>query len=61
MAASERGVGLFIALGAGVGSLQLGNDQHAGFVEGRYALLVEPALDMFAAYFSPDKPAGWTS
>ncbi|MFF4592017.1 TetR/AcrR family transcriptional regulator [Amycolatopsis sp. NPDC001319] len=58
-AASERGVGLFIALGAGVGSLQLGNDQHAGFDEGRYARLVEPALDMFAAYFSPDKPAGW--
>jgi len=40
---------------------QLGNDQHAGFDEGKYAHLVEPALDMFVAYFSPDKPTDWTS
>jgi AcrR family transcriptional regulator len=58
-AATEQGLALFIALGAGIASLQLGNDQHAGFDEGRYSPLVEPALDMFATYFSPNKPPDW--
>ncbi|GAA1276754.1 hypothetical protein GCM10009609_44700 [Pseudonocardia aurantiaca] len=58
-AATEQGLALFIALAAGIASLQLGNDRHSGFDEGRYSPLVEPALDMFAAYFSPNKQPDW--
>jgi AcrR family transcriptional regulator len=59
-AATERGMALFIALSAGIASMQRSNDQHADSVTGRYVPLLEPALDMFAAYFSPDKPGEWT-
>jgi AcrR family transcriptional regulator len=52
-AASERAGALYVALGAGTAALQVGNDQHAGYDEGRFAALVEPALDMFAAYYAP--------
>lgn len=52
-AATEQGSVLLRALTAGVASLQLGNDQHAGFTEGRFAPFIEPALDMFVAYFAP--------
>jgi AcrR family transcriptional regulator len=58
-AATEQGLALFIALTAGIASHHLGNDQYAGFDEGRYRPLVEPALDMFATYFSPSKPPDW--
>jgi AcrR family transcriptional regulator len=59
-AASENGVALLIALVAGVGSQQAANDAGAGFEEGRFAALLEPALDMYAAYFNPDRPCAWT-
>jgi AcrR family transcriptional regulator len=59
-AASENGVALLIALVAGVGSQQAANDAGAGFDEGRFAALLDPALDMYAAYFNPDRPPTWT-
>lgn len=59
-AASEHGVSLLIALSAGIASLQLANDQHSRFDQGRYTPLVEPALAMYTRYFAPDQPADWT-
>jgi AcrR family transcriptional regulator len=58
-AATERGLALFIAISAGIASMQRSNDQHADANSGRYVPLLEPALDMFADYFSPDKPPEW--
>ncbi|WP_232662616.1 TetR/AcrR family transcriptional regulator [Pseudonocardia sp. TRM90224] len=58
-AGTERGTSLLVALSAGISSLQLGNDQHARPGEARFAPLAAPALEMFEAYFSPEKPAGW--
>jgi AcrR family transcriptional regulator len=59
-AASENGVALLIAIVAGVGSQQAANDSGAGFDEGRFVALLDPALDMYAAYFTPDRPRTWT-
>jgi AcrR family transcriptional regulator len=59
-AASEHGVALLLALVAGLGSQQAANDPRAGFNEGRFVPLLDPALDMYAAYFSPDHPRTWT-
>lgn len=59
-AASQHGLSLLIALGAGVASLQLANDQHTGFDQGRYTPLVEPALAMYTSYFAPNQPPDWT-
>jgi AcrR family transcriptional regulator len=59
-AASENGVALLLALVAGLGSQQAANDSGAGFDEGRFVPLLDPALDMYAAYFSPDHPRTWT-
>ena len=36
------------------------NDPGTRFGEGRYTALLDPALDMYAGYFSPDRPATWT-
>jgi len=58
-AGSQQGTGLLVALTAGISSLQLGNDQFARPGAGRFLPLVQPAVDMFAAYFAPEKPAAW--
>ena len=52
-AATERGGALYVALGAGIASLQIGNDQHAGFDDGKFAPLIGAAFDMFARYYAP--------
>jgi hypothetical protein len=54
-AASERGRGLSITLAAGISSLQDANDPGAAFDDGRFAPLIEPALEMYASYFAPDR------
>jgi AcrR family transcriptional regulator len=60
-AASERGVALFVALIAGISVQQHANDPGASIEEGRYIpLLLDPALDMYAAYFTPSHPKNWT-
>lgn len=59
-AASADGVALLIALVAGIGSQHSANDPDAGFTEGRLTGLLDPALDMYASYFSPDHPPAWT-
>jgi AcrR family transcriptional regulator len=59
-AASERGVALLVAVGAGIASQQAANDPGAEAAEGRFAPLLPPALDMYATYFSPDRPDDWT-
>jgi hypothetical protein len=58
-AATEHGLALFITVSAGIGAMQWGNDQHADATSGKYVPLLGPALDMFAEYFSPDKPPEW--
>jgi hypothetical protein len=58
-AASERGLALFITVSAGIASMQLSNDQNADAATAKYLPLLEAALDMFAAYFSPEKPPDW--
>jgi AcrR family transcriptional regulator len=52
-AASEPGLGLLIALTAGVTAQQEANDPGASFETGRFTPLIEPALDMYEAYFAP--------
>jgi AcrR family transcriptional regulator len=59
-AASEDGIALLFALVAGVASQHSANDPGAGFAESRLIALLDPALDMYAAHFSPDRPSGWT-
>jgi AcrR family transcriptional regulator len=59
-AASQDGIALLLALVAGIGSQQSANDPAAGFGEGRLIALLDPALEMYAAYFSPARPAAWT-
>jgi hypothetical protein len=59
-AASEDGVALLLALVAGIGSQHSANDAGTGFAESRLIALLDPALDMYAAYFSPDRPPAWT-
>ena len=59
-AASEDGIALLLALVAGIGSQHTANQPGAGFAESRLIALVDPALDMYAAYFSPDRPPAWT-
>lgn len=58
-AASERGVALLVAITAGVASQQAANDGGAGVGGERFTPLLGPALDMYAAYFRPDRPDGW--
>jgi len=59
-ALTDNGTAMFIALVAGVAAQQTANDAGTGFDEGRYTALLDPALDMYASYFSPDRPAHWT-
>lgn len=59
-AASEKGTALLIAIVAGVASQQSANDAGAAFDNGRFIPLLDPALDMYAAYFQPNRPRTWT-
>jgi AcrR family transcriptional regulator len=59
-AASENGIALLIAIVAGIASQQNANDAGNGFDNGRLVALLDPALDMYAAYFHPDHPQTWT-
>ena len=59
-AASDDGIALLFALVAGIASQHSANDPGAGFTEGRMIALLDPALDMYAAYFTPDRPPAWT-
>jgi AcrR family transcriptional regulator len=59
-AASQDGIALLLSVVAGIASQHSANDPAAGFAESRMIALLDPALDMYAAYFSPDRPASWT-
>src|SRR2546429_2766312 len=59
-AATERGLALLLALIAGFGSQHHANEPDTAFAESPLIALLDPALDMYAAYFSPARPAGWT-
>jgi len=59
-AATERGLALLLALIAGFGSQHHANEPDTPFAESPLIALLDPALDMYAAYFSPARPAGWT-
>lgn len=58
-AASDRGLALLLAIVAGVASQQAANDPGAASDEERLTTLLYPALDMYAAYFRPNRPATW--
>src|SRR5215469_16680888 len=55
-AASEDAIALLLAVVAGIGSQHAANEPGVGFAESRLIALLDPALDMYAAYFSPDRP-----
>jgi AcrR family transcriptional regulator len=59
-AASDHGIALLLALVAGVASQQIANDPGARYPDGRFVVLLQPALDMYALYFRPDHPPSWT-
>ena len=59
-AASESGIALLFALIAGVASMYNANEPGTEFADSRLIALLDPALDMYAAYFSPGRPASWT-
>jgi AcrR family transcriptional regulator len=59
-AATQDGIALLLALVAGIASQHNANDPGAGFAQSRLIALLDPALDMYAAYFSPDRPPAWT-
>jgi hypothetical protein len=59
-AASESGVALLLVMVGGVGSQHLANERGIEFTQSRLIPLLDTALDMYAAYFSPDHPVGWT-
>ena len=44
----------------GVGTQHLANERGIEFAQSRLIPLLDTALDMFAAYFSPGRPASWT-
>lgn len=52
-AATEEAVLLFTSVVAGVVSQQLANEAHAGPEDGRYARLLDPALAMWLAHYTP--------
>lgn len=52
-AATEEALLLFTSVVAGVVSQQLANEPHAGPEDGRYARLLDPALDMWLAHYTP--------
>jgi nucleoside 2-deoxyribosyltransferase len=51
---------MLIAVVAGVASQQSANDPGTSFEHGRYTALLDPALDMYAGYFHPDRDQTWT-
>jgi AcrR family transcriptional regulator len=57
-AASPRGVALLISLTGGVAIQQAANDPGGG--AGAFTPLLNVALDMYAGYFDPGRPASWT-
>jgi AcrR family transcriptional regulator len=59
-AASDSGIALLLALAAGLGVQHSANEPGTKFTESRLLALLDPALDMYAAYFTPSSPAGWT-
>jgi AcrR family transcriptional regulator len=59
VAASERGVRLFVAMVAGVANERAANQSGLRSEEGLHNLLT-PGLDMYAAYFAASRPTGWT-
>jgi AcrR family transcriptional regulator len=58
-AVSERGLHLAIALLDGVANERVANQPELTSEQDLHDLLT-PALDMFAAYFAPDRPRDWT-
>lgn len=58
-AATERGIALLLALIAGFGSQHNANEPDTAFADSPLIALLDPALDMYAAYFSPARPADW--
>lgn len=52
-AATEEAVLLFTSVVAGVVSQQLANEAHAGPEDGRYTGLLDPALAMWLAHYTP--------
>jgi AcrR family transcriptional regulator len=59
-AASGNGIALLLVMVGGVGSQHLANERGVEFSRSRLIPLLDTALDMFAAYFSPGKPPDWT-
>jgi AcrR family transcriptional regulator len=59
-AATEHGVAMLLAVVAGFGSQHHANEPGTTFAESPLIALLDPALDMYAAYFSPARPPGWT-
>lgn len=59
-AASESGIALLTVMIGGVGSQHLANERGVELSQSRLIPLLDTALDMYAAYFSADHPAGWT-
>ena len=59
-AATDRGVAMLLAVVAGFGSQHNANEPGTAFAESPLIALLEPALDMYAGYFSPSRPPGWT-
>lgn len=57
-AASSRGVTLLVSLTGGVAIQQAANDPAAP--ASAYTPLLDAALDMYASYFNPGRPATWT-
>ena len=58
-AATESGMAMLLAVIAGFGSQHNANEPDTPFAESALIALIDPALDMYAAYFSPARPAGW--
>lgn len=58
-AASESGIALLMVMVSGVGSQHLANERGIEFAQSRLIPLLDTALDMYAAYFSPNRPADW--
>jgi AcrR family transcriptional regulator len=58
-ATSESGVALLLVMVGGVGSQHLANERGIEFAQSRLIPLLDTALDMYAAYFNPDRPANW--
>jgi hypothetical protein len=58
-AASGKGVALLLVMVSGAGSQHLASERGTEFAQSWLIPLLDTALDMYAAYFSPGHPAGW--